>query len=60
MNKCIEYDKLHNNHKRIKEWQELLSKELTIVEMQKWSEEEYRKDWNRLMAEVQHQINNEG
>lgn len=60
MNKCIEYDKLHNNHKRIKEWQELLSQELTIVEMQKWSEEEYRKDWNRLMAEVQHQINNEG
>ena len=56
--KVMEYDQLHKNHKRIEEWQELLSQGLTVDEIVEWAESEYDREWNKLMTDIDNQIKN--
>lgn len=58
MNECIEYDKLHKNHKRIKEWEKLLGEGLTVEQMKQWADEERKKEWSQLMTDIEHEIAN--
>lgn len=56
MEKVMEYDQLHKNHKRIKEWQELLLQDLTADEIVKWANEEFNKEWSKIIADIDNQI----
>lgn len=58
MEKVMEYDKSHKNHKRIKEWQELLTQELTVDEIVKWANEEFNREWSKIMSDIDNQIKN--
>lgn len=59
MDQCMDYDKLNNNYKRTREWKELLSKNMSIEQMKYWAEQEYKKEWSKLMNSIQEEIKRE-
>lgn len=59
MDRCMEYDRIHKNLKRIKAWEELKSHNLSAEEILDFGEEEYKLQYKKLMADVKQQIEKE-
>lgn len=59
MDRCMKYDHVHKNFKRIQEWEELKEKNLSAEEILDFGKEKYKKEWKKLMADVKQQIEKE-